>query len=143
MGQVDAPREEAPEAAGPEMSLPTEELIREKWKELPSKFASQPRLSSALAGSAITVSDEPGRKLVEFSVTNEAQKKWIEEKVLRDLEREFCALTGSKAVRLAPSVIPEEQKEDVKYMPAEKAEDLIGRNEEVRNLVKDLSLDVK
>ncbi len=123
--------------------LPSEELIREKWAKLPSRFASQPRLASALAKSAVTVSDEPGRKLVEFSVTNEAQKKWIEEKVLRDLEREFCALISNRAVRLAPSVIPEEQKEDVKYMPAEKAEDLIGRNEEVRNLVVDLSLDVK
>ncbi len=143
MGQVDAPPQESPEAAGPEPVLPTEELIREKWKELPSKFASQPRLASALGLSSITVSDEPGRRLVEFSVTNEAQKKWIEEKVLRELEREFCALTGSKAVRLAPSVIPEEQKVDVKYMPTEKAEDLIGRNEEVRNLVMDLALDVK
>ena len=123
--------------------LPSEELIREKWTQLPSRFASQPRLASALAKSAVTVSDEPGRKLVEFSVTNEAQKKWIEEKVLRDLEREFCALISNRAIRLAPSVIPEEQKEDVKYMPAEKAEDLIGRNEEVRNLVVDLSLDVK
>ncbi len=142
MSADDKPQEEAAEVSG-ETVLPSEELIREKWTELPGRFASQPRLASALGKSAITVSDEPGRKLVEFSVTNEAQKKWIEEKVLRDLEREFCALISNRAVRLAPSVIPEEQKEDVKYMPAEKAEDLIGRNEEVRNLVVDLSLDVK
>ena len=142
MSADDKPQEEAAEVSG-ETVLPSEELIREKWTELPGRFASQPRLASALAKSAITISDEPGRKLVEFSVTNEAQKKWIEEKVLRDLEREFCALISNRAVRLAPSVIPEEQKEDVKYMPAEKAEDLIGRNEEVRNLVVDLSLDVK
>ncbi len=142
MSADDKPQEEAAEVSG-ETILPSEELIREKWTELPGRFASQPRLASALGKSAITVSDEPGRKLVEFSVTNEAQKKWIEEKVLRDLEREFCALISNRAVRLAPSVIPEEQKEDVKYMPAEKAEDLIGRNEEVRNLVVDLSLDVK
>ena len=142
MSADDKPQEEAAEVSG-ETVLPSEELIREKWTELPGRFSSQPRLASALAKSAITISDEPGRKLVEFSVTNEAQKKWIEEKVLRDLEREFCALISNRAVRLAPSVIPEEQKEDVKYMPAEKAEDLIGRNEEVRNLVVDLSLDVK
>ena len=142
MSADDKPEVEAAEV-GAEAVLPSEELLREKWTELPGRFASQPRLASALSKSVITVSDEPGRKLVEFSVTNEAQKKWIEEKVLRDLEREFCALISNRAVRLAPSVIPEEQKEDVKYMPAEKAEDLIGRNEEVRNLVVDLSLDVK
>ncbi len=139
----DGHQEEVVPQAEMDTALPSEELIRAKWTELPSKFTSQPRLASALTKSGITVSDEPGRVLVEFSVTNEAQKKWIEEKVLRDLEREFCALIGNKAVRLAPSVIPEEQKEDVKYMPSEKADDLISRNEEVRNLVKDLSLDVK
>ena len=80
---------------------------------------------------------------MEFTVTNEAQKRWIEEKILRELEKKYCSLAGSAAIRLAPSVLPEEQKEDVKYMPAEKAEDLMGKNEEVRNLVTDLSLDVK
>ena len=40
-------------------------------------------------------------------------------------------------------MVPEEVQEEKKYMPAEKAEDLMSRNEEVRNLVTDLGLDIK
>ncbi len=124
-------------------ALPEDELLRSKWSELSNLYADKPRLTSLLSKSVPKISEEEGRKLVEFTVTNEAQKRWIEEKVLRELERRYCELVGSSAIRLAPSVLPDEQKEDVKYMPAEKAEDLMGKNEEVRNLVMDLSLDVK
>lgn len=124
-------------------ALPEDGLLRSKWSELSTLYADKPRLTSLLSKSVPKISEEEGRKLVEFTVTNEAQKRWIEEKVLRDLEKRYCELVGSSAIRLAPSVLPDEQKEDMKYMPAEKAEDLMGKNEEVRNLVMDLSLDVK
>ena len=140
---------EEEQMAGPEEEngqagvLPEDDLLRSKWSLLPSAYKDKPRLESALSKSTLKISEEEGRKLVEFTVTNEAQKRWIEEKVLRELERRYCDLVGSTAIRLAPSVLPDEQKEDVKYMPVEKAEDLMGKNEEVRNLVQDLSLDVK
>lgn len=140
---------EEEQTAGPEEEngqagvLPEDDLLRSKWSLLPSAYKDKPRLESALSKSTLKISEEEGRKLVEFTVTNEAQKRWIEEKVLRELERRYCDLVGSTAIRLAPSVLPDEQKEDVKYMPVEKAEDLMGKNEEVRNLVQDLSLDVK
>ena len=140
---------EEEQTAGPEEGngqagvLPEDDLLRSKWSLLPSAYKDKPRLESALSKSTLKISEEEGRKLVEFTVTNEAQKRWIEEKVLRELERRYCDLVGSTAIRLAPSVLPDEQKEDVKYMPVEKAEDLMGKNEEVRNLVQDLSLDVK
>lgn len=140
---------EEEQASGPEEEngqagvLPEDDLLRSKWSLLPSAYKDKPRLESALSKSTLKISEEEGRKLVEFTVTNEAQKRWIEEKVLRELERRYCDLVGSTAIRLASSVLPDEQKEDVKYMPVEKAEDLMGKNEEVRNLVQDLSLDVK
>lgn len=80
---------------------------------------------------------------MEFTVTNDAQRKWIEEKVLRELERKFTALLGSSAIRLSPSVLPEEFKTEIKYTSQEKADDLMSKNREVLNLVRDLSLDVK
>lgn len=137
--QTSRPEEENGQAG----VLPEDDLLRSKWSLLPSAYKDKPRLESALSKSTLKISEEEGRKLVEFTVTNEAQKRWIEEKVLRELERRYCDLVGSTAIRLAPSVLPDEQKEDVKYMPVEKAEDLMGKNEEVRNLVQDLSLDVK
>ena len=126
-----------------EGALPDEELLRAKWTELAAAYPDKPRLTSLLAGSVPKISEEDGRKLVEFTVTNEAQKRWVEERVLRELEMKYCELVGSSAIRLSLSVLPDEQKEEIKYMPAEKAEDLMGKNEEVRNLVMDLSLDVK
>ena len=39
--------------------------------------------------------------------------------------------------------MPEKEQGKRIYMPSEKAEDLMSKNEEVRNLVVDLALDIK
>jgi len=129
--------EEKPEA------LPEDGVLAGKWKELAALFASQPRLANALSNANLTFREEEGRKVVAFTVTNEAQKKWIEERILRDLEGKFARLTGCGKLRLEPTVLPEEEQEKKIYMPSEKAEDLMSKNEEVRNLVVDLGLDIK
>ena len=132
-----ATAEEKPEA------LPEDGVLAGKWKELAALFASQPRLANALSNANLTFREEEGRKVVAFTVTNEAQKKWIEERILRDLEGKFARLTGCGKLRLEPTVLPEEEQEKKIYMPSEKAEDLMSKNEEVRNLVVDLGLDIK
>ncbi len=126
-------------------AFPTDDEIKSKWQELAGMYASQPRLSNALSNSRLKVGDvQDGRKIIEFSVTNKAQKEWIEEKVLRDLEARFCSVAGCRALRLQPYVLPEEEDSvEKKYMPAEKAEDLMNKNSEVKNLVIDLALDIK
>ena len=131
-------------AAGP--SFPSDDEIAAKWQELVAMYASRPRLSNLLSCSRLKFDAGvvDGRRLIEFSVVNEAQKKWIEEKVLRDLEARFCRLTECAALRLQPYVLPVEGDTEVrKYMPAEKAEDLMSKNSEVKNLVIDLALDIK
>lgn len=129
-----------------EDAFPSDEEICARWQELSAQYGSQPRLSNALSHAKLRMDAgmQDGRKVVEFSVVNEAQKKWIEEKVLRDLEGRFCKLTGCAALRLQPYVLPVEKNDDErKYMPAEKAEDLMKKNAEVKNLVVDLALDIK
>ena len=132
-----AAAEEKPEA------LPEDGALAGQWKELAAQFASQPRLANALSNANLSFREEDGRKVVAFTVTNEAQKKWIEERILRDLESKFARLTGCGKFRLEPTVLPEEEQEKKIYMPSEKAEDLMSKNEEVRNLVVDLGLDIK
>ena len=129
--------EEKPEA------LPEDGVLASQWKDLAAQFASQPRLANALSNANLSFREEDGRKVVAFTVTNEAQKKWIEERILRDLESKFARLTGCGKLRLEPTVLPEEEQEKKIYMPSEKAEDLMSKNEEVRNLVVDLGLDIK
>ncbi len=132
-----------PAAQAAPQALPTDEEIAAKWKDLAAMYGAQPRLANALANATLQCREEDGRKIVGFSVTNEAQKKWIEERILRDLEDKFAKLTGCGRIRLEPSVVAEEEQGPRIYMPTEKAEDLMNRNEEVRKLVVDLGLDIK
>jgi DNA polymerase-3 subunit gamma/tau len=142
----DEPDVVQPAAKGPEAPAEpvlTDEELAGKWKELAAMYAAQPRLASALANAKLSFGEADGRKVVSFTVTNEAQKKWIEERILRDLEARFAKLTACTRIRLEPDVLPEEEQGPRIYMPTEKAEDLMSKNEEVRNLVVDLGLDIK
>lgn len=120
----------------------SEPEIRQKWQELAALYASKPRLANTIGSAGLEVQDDNGVKVVVFSVFNTAQKDWIEEKCLHELEGNFQKLTSSH-IKLMVSVAPEEDKAPVAYMPSEKARDLMEKNEEVKNLVTDLGLDVK
>ena len=133
------PQNEA--AAAPAEAL-SEEKLRESWSALASKQGTMPRLANALASASLEFDFDAPKPVVRFSVTNEAQKKWIEERILRNLEADYCALCKA-SVRLEVFVSPQEEQKDLKYMPSEKAEDLMRQNENVKDLVKELNLDIK
>lgn len=124
-----------------EEALPDDSRLTAIWKEF-ALATPQPRLANALSNAVVSIRLEGGNKIVEFSVTNEAQKKWIEEQKLRELEDRFCKLAGSGRIRLVPTVAPAEVEENRIYMPGEKAEDLMSKNPEVRDLVIDLGLEI-
>ena len=126
-----------------EQALPEDGLLAEKWKGLAGQYGAQPRLANALANATLAFREEDGRKVVSFTVTNESQKKWIEERMLRDMEARYAKLLECGRIRLEPVVPQEEEQAPRIYMPTEKAEDLMSKNEEVRNLVVDLGLDIK
>ena len=141
--------EEKPEEAAPaedatkEVTLPADETVRLKWKDLAGQYSAKPRLANMLSSGNINLSEENGVKVVEFFVTNEAQKQWIEEKMLRELEGRLRELTGCQKVNVIVSVTPMEEVEKVPYMPEEKAKDLMEKNPEVRAFVADMGLDTK
>ena len=126
-----------------EEKLPEDSVLAECWQRLAAMQTAQPRLMNALSNAALSFSDRDSKRLIRFSVASEAQKKWIEDRILRDLEEKLRSLCSCSRILLEPEVAAEEEKAALKYMPAEKAEDLISKNEEVRNLVVDLGLDVK
>ena len=87
---------------------------------------------------------ENGVKSVFFTVSNAAQKKWIEDKILRDMENAFREILKSRKVNLHVDDVPEEEPGEKKpYMPEEKAKDLMDKHPEVRAFVADLGLDTK
>ena len=122
--------------------LPSDELIREKWPELVKECAAgKPRLENALGNTVLSMEESDGFKNVSFEVTNEAQKKWIENGLLRNMETSFARILGNGRVHLHITVKPSEEVENKPYMPAEKAQELMNSNPEVLHLVKDLGLD--
>ncbi len=138
------PEEAAPaEAAAQEVALPADETVRLQWKELAGQYSAKPRLANMLSSGNINLSEENGVKIVEFFVTNEAQKQWVEEKMLRELEGRLRELTGCQKVNVIVSVTPMEEVEKVPYMPEEKAKDLMEKNPDVRAFVADMGLDTK
>ncbi len=130
-------------AVAVEEKLPEDSVLAECWQRLAAMQTAQPRLMNALSNAALSFSDRDSKRLIRFTVASEAQKKWIEDRILRDLEEKLRSLCSCSRILLEPEVAAEEEKAALKYMPAEKAEDLISKNEEVRNLVVDLGLDIK
>ena len=125
-------------------NAPSEELLRAKWPELAQMYAAkQPRLASMLNTTTLKIEGSDEQRLVTFMVDNDAQKDWVESKLLHDLEGRLRRIVASSRVSLRVAVTPAEAVKRVAYMPEEKAKELMAENEEVKNLVKDLGLDVK
>ena len=127
-----------------EQPVPSDELLKAKWPELAQKYNDKPRLASMLSSSTLVI--EPGEdvKVVTFRVVNEAQKDWVESKLLYDLEGNYRKIVGSSKVSLRVAVIPDDAQVEKKiYMPSEQAGVVMSENDEVKNLVKDLGLDIK
>ncbi len=133
----------AAETASQSQALPEDEVVRLQWKELAKQYSAKPRLASMLSSGNINLGEENGVKQVEFFVTNEAQKQWVEEKMLRELETKLRELVSCTKVNVRVSVTPMEETEKVPYMPEEKARDLMEKNPDVRAFVADMGLDTK
>ena len=142
---MDEKPEEAPaEVAVAEGALPGDDAVREQWQQLAGQYSAKPRLASMLANGKTELREENGVKVVEFFVLNQAQKQWVEEKMLREMEGKLRELLSCTRINIEISVTPEtEQQEKVPYMPEEKAKDLMEKEPAVRELIAAMGLDTK
>ena len=132
------------DAGAQEVALPDNESVLLKWKEMAGEYSSKPRLASMLSSGKTEIKEENGVKIIELFVTNEAQKQWVEEKMLRPLENRIRELLACAKINVQVSVVPEtENTEKVPYMPEEKAKDLMEKEPAVRELVAAMGLDTK
>ncbi len=135
--------EEAPAAA----EAPSDEAIKAGWSgmvdALTAKYPKMVRLKNTLTAKDVVISQEEDLRVVSFEVVNDAQKAWLEERLLREMETLLRTSLSYPKINISITVTPEEKTEKVLYMPEEKAKDLIEKNGEVRELVSQLSLDVK
>ena len=127
-----------------EAPAPTEDEIRAKWPELVLRYKHLDRLSAMLNTTTLDITDEGDSKKVVFRVVNEAQKNWVETKMLHDLEGNLRVILKSLKVYLRVEVTPDDTPRSTEpYMPSEKAGHLMKENEEVNKLVQDFGLDIK
>lgn len=124
-------------------TIPDDQAISESWNKIPSEYKDRPRLATTLSSSKIEIEEKEGKKLVTFYVINPAQKQWIEDKLLNELQMKMQVLTHSSKLRLMIDIQEEEEIEKKPYLPKDQAIELINSNPEVKNLVKDLDLDTK
>ena len=140
---MDEPQAEAV-AAKTEDTVPSDEAVKAKWPELAGMYSDKPRLASMLTTTTLEMSEADGFKTVVFFVVNDAQKDWVESKLLHELEGNFRKVVGSAKVYLRVAVSVDDTPEEKKiYMPSDQAAELMRQNEQVKNLVKDLELDIK
>ena len=123
---------------------PEDAAIKAMWPELAEKYSDKPRLASMLNSTTLEMEMQGEYKVVTFRVVNQAQKEWVESKLLLELETNLRVLVESAKVNLRVSVAPDEPTAPKRaYMPSEQAKELMDQNAEVKNLVQDLGLDIK
>ncbi|MBO7544541.1 MAG: DNA polymerase III subunit gamma/tau [Bacteroidales bacterium] len=149
-GIMEGPAEkvaEKDEEAVAEAGVPSDEVIKAGWGRLvdalTAKYSSMVRLKNTLTASEVVISESEGVKTVSFEVVNDAQKSWLEDRLLKEMESMLRKDLSYSKINISISVTPEEKTEKVLYMPEEKAKDLIEKNSEVREFVSQLGLDVK
>ena len=127
-----------------EQPVPSDEYLKSKWPELAQKYSDKPRLASMLSSSTLVIEEADDAKVVTFRVVNEAQKDWVESKLLYDLEGNYRKIAGSTKISLRVAVVPDDAVAEKKaYMPSEQAGVVMSENAEVKNLITDLGLDIK
>ena len=141
---MDGQQEKASSAQTQDTPPPADEVLKAKWPELAVAYSDKPRLASMLGSTTLTISGNEDSKMVVFRVVNDAQKEWVESKLLHELEGKYRALVGSMKVYLRVEVAPDDAPQQKKvYMPSDQAKELMAQNDEVKSLVKDLELDIK
>ena len=133
-------QEEAPKA---ELALPSDDDLRAAWEKISESYdQAQPRLAVAMRKATLEISGDDSSRQLLFQVDNVSQQSWIKEKKLLEMEGKLQDALSCKKVRLEVGVKPYVEQPKEKYLPSEKAQDLMEKNEEFKNLVIDLGLDI-
>lgn len=128
-------------AAAVEDKAITVEGLKEAWLKMAESQTAYPRLGSAIKQSEPELMDD-GHTVI-FYVSNSAQQVWIEKNSLLSLTGFLQKELQNRSLKLIVKVKEVVQQEKKLYMPHEKAEFLLKNYPEMRELHKDLDLDIK
>jgi len=110
------------------------------WEQMAESEKDFPNLANTLRHSKPTISDN---YKIHFTVSNNAQKEWIEKKCLPRLNVFLQKSLNNKMINLCIDVVSEDKITKKPYLPEEKASFLLKNNPELGELQKDLKLELK
>ena len=117
------------------------EVLTQIWREkLTEHYVDKPRFHSLLKISPLNFKITEEVLRIYFEVRNEPQKQWIELKMLSELTSHFASYSGIDNVEIIPVVKEEDGKniiDDYPHYP------IPPENLEIKQLVRDLELDIK
>ena len=119
----------------------TVEALLVAWNKMGESQTAYPRLGTAIKQSEPELLDD--NLTVVFYVSNSAQKVWIEKNSILSLTKFLQDELENRKLKLIVRVKEVAEQEKKLYMPHEKAEFLLKNNPELRELHKDLQLDLK
>lgn len=134
---------ETPQVDAAAQVIPSDESVTAAFGTLAEQYSGQTRLYNMLRTPVLRFAETDGFKVVTLVVINDAQRKWIEERLLRDMESSLRRILSTTLIKVLVDVTPDSEVEKKPYMPGEQALDLISKNEEVRKLVEIMKLDTK
>ena len=115
--------------------------LSDVWKKMAQNEESLPRLSTAISQTEPVIADQ--NKIL-FPVKNELQKNWIEKNCKMRLVEFLKSNLNNNEIELEIEVTPDDDPADNKmYMPQEKAKFITDTYPEVKELQKDLKLELK
>mgnify|MGYP006328700143 FL=1 len=123
--------------------IPNTEVLTQIWREkLAEYYVDKPRLHSLLKMTPLNFEITEEVLRIYLEVRNDAQKQWLELKMLPELTSHFASYSGIDNVEIIPVVKEEEDKkryiiDDYPHIP------IPPERVEIKNLVTDLELDIK
>lgn len=119
----------------------TIEKLINAWSLMAEGETTYPRLKNAILNTPPVLEDD--NLTVVFNVGNSSQQVWIEKNSLPKLNLFLQKTLKNGNVKLVIRVQEVDEQDKKLYMPQEKAEFLLSNNPELKELKKDLDLDIK
>ena len=118
------------------------ENLTQAWRDqLAAHYLDKPSLCLLLPNSPLTFETEGESLMILFDVANDAQKEWLEIKMIPEMTEIFESITGINEISIKPIV---KEPEDVRvYQPPLRGAVSLEDMNEVKSIVKDLEIDIK
>lgn len=118
-----------------------QDSLNSAWVKMADSESALPRLSTTISQCVPVIKDQ---NTILFNVKNELQKNWIEQYCKSRLVEFLKRSLNNGEISLEIEVAPDDEVKDTKmYMPEEKAKFLMENYPEVKEMQKDLKLELK